>query len=371
MTSTSAPEDDDDIDDVTLEAHGLFAQGKVRIATGKTWANDTFDKYRDRMLVDLGMRLYDRDKASAGTVISSAIAFRLFLFFVPLLLFVVGVVGAFASHVSSEDASQAVGVTGVIAQQINTALNQPTSTRWLAILFGLFGMATTGRTLSRALTTASCLAWRLPVRPKASVKVISGVIGIIVGFTIVISIVNRVRNDLGLAVTGLSLLAAFAVYTVGFLGLNLLLPRTTPDPGALIPGSVLIAATMVGLQAISQLYLPDKLSRASQLYGAIGITVVTLGWFFIAGRVLVLAMVLNAVLYERFGSITQFIFELPLVRILPRHSGPVRRMFGLEQPIDVIEPVAGDDDGTATTDLPAPISLGAPPPLPPSEPKAG
>jgi uncharacterized BrkB/YihY/UPF0761 family membrane protein len=203
------------------------------------------------------------------------------------------------------------------------------------------------------------------------VKVISGVIGIIVGFTIVISIVNRVRNDLGLAVTGLSLLAAFGIYTVGFLGLNLLLPRTTPDPGALIPGSVLIAATMIGLQAVSQLYLPDKLSRASQLYGAIGITVVTLGWFFIAGRVLVLAMVLNAVLYERFGSITQFIFELPLVRILPRHSGPIRRMFGLEQPIDVIEPVAGDDDGTATTDLPAPISLGAPPPLPPSEPKAG
>ena len=56
----------------------------------------------------------------------------------------------------------------VIAQQINTALNQPTSTRWLAILLGLFGMASTGRTLSRALTTSSCLAWQLPVRPKAS-----------------------------------------------------------------------------------------------------------------------------------------------------------------------------------------------------------
>ena len=49
------------------------------------------------------------------------------------------------------------------------------------------------------------------------------------------------------------------------------------------------------MQAVSQLYLPDKFSRASQLYGAIGITVVTLGWFFIAGRVIMLAMVLNAV----------------------------------------------------------------------------
>ena len=45
------------------------------------------------------MRLYDRDRDSAGTVVSSAIAFRLFLFFVPMLLFVVGVLGFFAEHV--------------------------------------------------------------------------------------------------------------------------------------------------------------------------------------------------------------------------------------------------------------------------------
>ena len=65
------------------------------------------------------------------------------------------------------------------------------------------------------------------------------------------------------------------------------------------------------MQAVSQLYLPDRLNRASELYGAIGTTIVTLGWFFIFGRAIVLAMAVDAVIYERFGSISQFVFSLP------------------------------------------------------------
>ena len=61
----------------------------------------------------------------------------------------------------------------------------------------------------------------------------------------------------------------------------MLLPRATTEPSALLPGAVIIAGTLIGMQAVSQLYLPDRFSRASQLYGAIGTTIVTLGWFFI------------------------------------------------------------------------------------------
>ncbi len=77
------------------------------------------------------------------------------------------------------------------------------------------------------------------------------------------------------------------------------------------------------MQAVSQLYLPGRFDRASELYGAIGTTVVTLGWFFIIGRTIVLAMAVNAVVYERFGSISQFVFSLPVLRVLPRQMGVV------------------------------------------------
>ena len=43
-----------------------------------------------------------------------------------------------------------------------------------------------------------------------------------------------------------------------------------------------------------------------------------------------LSMILNAVIYERFGSISQFVFSLPLLRILPRKSGWLREFFDLD-----------------------------------------
>ena len=93
---------------------------------------------------------------------------------------------------------------------------------------------------------------------------------------------------------------------------------------------MLVGATIATMQAISQLYLPNRMGRASELYGAIGTTVVTLGWFFFLGRAIVLAMAIDAVLYERFGSITAFVFGLPVLRILPRHSTLIRRVFDLD-----------------------------------------
>ena len=68
-------------------------------------------------------------------MVSAAVAFRLFLFFVPLLLFLVGILGFFSSAVSERDVSDA-GLSGGIADQINTALSQPNSTRWIAVLVG-------------------------------------------------------------------------------------------------------------------------------------------------------------------------------------------------------------------------------------------
>ena len=92
-----------------------------------------------------------------------------------------------------------------------------------------------------------------------------------------------------------------------------------------------MALVLAGLQAVSQLYLPDRFDRASQLYGAIGTTLVTLGWFFIIGRSMMLSLSINAVVFERFGSISQFVFSLPLLRALPRRWEWFRRFFQLPE----------------------------------------
>jgi membrane protein len=324
-----APEDPP-VDGETSLWKGLIERGQNKVAAGRVQAEKTYERYKHRPLVDVAVRIYDRDRESAGTVVSAAVAFRLFLFFVPLLLFLVGLLGFFSSAVSERDVSDA-GLSGGIADQINTALSQPNSTRWVAVLVGLFGMATTGRTLSKTMVAASCLAWRLPVRPKASVKAVGAIVGLVAGVGLISLIVGRIRQELGVAVAGVSFLVALAIYVLAWMLVSIVLPRSpSTDASALLPGAVLVGLTIAGLQLVSQLYLPGRFDRASELYGAVGTTIVVLGWFFIIGRMVMVSMSVNAVIYERFGSISQFVFSLPVLRLLPRRFPKLRKPFGLE-----------------------------------------
>ena len=161
-------------------------------------------------------------------------------------------------------------------------------------------------------------------------RLVGAIVGLIAGIGLIAAIVNRIRTELGVGVATISFAGALVVYALAWVVLSMMLPRASTDPGVVLPGAVLVGITLSGMQAVSQLYLPGRLSRASELYGAIGTTIVTLGWFFILGRAMVLAMVLNAVIYERFGSISRLAFSLPVMRILPRKSAWVRRFFDLD-----------------------------------------
>jgi uncharacterized BrkB/YihY/UPF0761 family membrane protein len=300
-----------------------------RLASSQARLDELLERHRRRPVVQVSLMLYERDREMAGSVVSSALAFRLFLFVVPLLVFTVGIAGFLGDFVDESDVGQA-GIGGTLASQINSALSQPNATRWLAVLGGLFGVVLAGRTLSRVLVAASCLAWRLPVRPKASVRAIITVIGLLLGLAMALVLVNKLFDEFGIAIAGISLAAAFAVHLVIWTVMSLVLPRSSNDPGAVIPGAILVATTLTVLEAVSTLILPDRIARASQVYGAIGASLVALGWLFIVSRVMVLSLAVNAVIHERFGSVSQFVFSLPGMRWLASRSEWLRRFFDLE-----------------------------------------
>jgi membrane protein len=271
-----------------------------------------------RPIIDVAIRLYERDRDVDNSVIGAAVALRVFLFFIPLLLFVVGLAGFLGDHLSSQDASKQAGVTGGLASQIDTALNQSPGSRWTALVFGLWGGVWAGRTLSKTLGVASRRAWQLPATTKpATVRVAGAVAGLIAAVGLLTAIANRIREAHGVALSATTLILCAVGYAVAWFFVSLCLPRARSDPTALLPGALLVGAALGALQAIVQIYLPSRVSHASQLYGAIGITIVTLGWFFIIGRLMVGSFVLNAVLWERFGSLTDFVFRMPVVRRTP------------------------------------------------------
>ena len=293
---------------------------------------DRFQRYQQVPVVGVAVDLLRRDSESAGSMIGSAVAFRLFLFFVPLLLFVVGLAGFVSGHVDPDQIVRGSGISGGLGAQIRNAFHQSGNGPWVVTFLGLFGMVTAGRSLSRVLVAAANTAWRLSMTQKAPWRIVGSIAGLGGGIVLIAILVNRARNDLGVGVAGLSLGAAFAVYTVAWMFISLLLPRGTEDPGALLPGAAVFGAVLTVMEAVSQFYLPDQFTRASELYGAIGATVVTLGWFFILGRAIVIAIEINPVIYQRYGSVSGFVFSLPVLRALPRRSGRLRRFFDLDPP---------------------------------------
>lgn len=81
----------------------------------------------------------------------------------------------------ADDVADQAGVSGGLADQLQAAFDQPGSTRWAAVLLGLVGIVSTGRTLSKVMVASSSLAWRLPTTTKASLKLVGGLVGLIAG----------------------------------------------------------------------------------------------------------------------------------------------------------------------------------------------
>jgi uncharacterized BrkB/YihY/UPF0761 family membrane protein len=130
-----------------------------------------------------------------------------------------------------------------------------------------------------------------------------------------------------------------------FFLLMFVLPRKVRDPGALLPGAAMFGVAYTTLQWFMQFYLPNKVARTSDTFGDLALTVATLGNFFFIGRIMATAFVVSAVVYERWGSLSQVFFDLPGLRSIARRSRPLRRFFSLDLDHAVVAEALVEDNG--------------------------
>ena len=150
-----------------------------------------------------------------------------------------------------------------------------------------------------------------------TIRAMGALVGMLVGLGMVSVLANRIRNEAGVAISSLSFVAAVAIYGAAWVVAASTLPRRTSDPASSLPSGVLVGLTLAGLQAISQLFLPGQIERASELYGGLAATVATLGWFFFMGRSMALGFLVDAAVHDHFGGTAKALLSLPVLRAIP------------------------------------------------------
>ena len=154
--------------------------------------------------------------------------------------------------------------------------------------------------------------------------------GIVFVEVVASTIVDGIRDLGGAPAWALSWGTLVAIIGVAWFFVLLTLPRGVNDPGALLPGAIVVGVVQGPVQAVLQAYTEGRVARTTDTYGDLAVTLAILGNLFILGRIMTASFVVTAVTYERFGSLSEALFALPFVRRLPRRYRWLAEFFSLE-----------------------------------------
>lgn len=249
--------------------------------------------------VDAAFETYERDRDVNGNIFAGAVAFRLFLWLLPLTLVLV-VLLAFIVSGGGEvtDTLNSFGISNESAITIARNLSRSTSSRWWLLALGLFALYGASITVAKVVHRAHALAWgsresRLRSHPK-----VAGIVVAIAGLVFAVTgIAARVR---ALSGAGWFLrLGLLVLYTGVWIVVSWVLPHRDAPVVRLLPGAIAFALGVAGLHLLTVTYFAHKLDSASELYGGLGTAFVLLLWLYLVARLIVASAVVNATLWDR------------------------------------------------------------------------
>jgi membrane protein len=293
---------------IALDADGQAASDPGRIARARrsateleTRARREFDRARDQhATVRLAVQAFESDRRRAGGLLAGGLAYRIFLWQIPLALFLVSAFGL-ATELSGDDPAdlaRKTGMTAALAGAISQAVAASQSTRWWLLILGAVLTVWAGRGVYRGVRLVSELAWETRAPRVSSLKGSLAVTGFGVlaiamqaflpKLSEALDIPGVIRFALGLT---LASVLAFAVLR--------LLPRADAPWTSIVPGAVLTGVGMRLLGLAASTYFASRLDKSGDLYGALGLAVVMMLYLFLIARLFVAAQFLNATLYRR------------------------------------------------------------------------
>jgi uncharacterized BrkB/YihY/UPF0761 family membrane protein len=272
---------------------------------------------RDRWwLVDAVWTAAERDNRVVGNILAGAIAFRVFVFLLPLSLAVVVLVGLVAGvdRDGPRQVAESLGLSAYIVDSVQGAAEDSRRSLWVLVPIALWAVYVGSLGTAKALRSIHALAWDQPRhRPGSNLAAAGVTFGLALATVVLVGLTQWGRAH----APGLGTAAALAS-VVPFVGLWLLaswlLPHDRAAPlWALLPGALLVGGGVWLAHLASAFHLARRIDRASELYGSLGVAAALLAWLYVLGRLMVASAMLNATLWERRSS---------------RTTGPVGRSVG-------------------------------------------
>ena len=253
--------------------------------------------------VDAAFVVQSRDRAVGGNLLACAIAYRLFLWFLPLSLLVAAALGFAQASSTTQPAELAddVGLARSVVTVVADAAAQAEGSRLPLLLAALTGVYLAGSAGAKTIVAVHRFAWGMsPLGarpgPVASLAFTAAAVAVI-GFTLGAQALRRASPGVGLTAT----LAIGLGFAALWLGASVVLPHGDAPWTRLVPGALFLGAGTQLVHLATVYYLAGKLQKSSELYGSLGVAAtLLLGLYFLA-RLIVGAAVLNATLWEQSG----------------------------------------------------------------------
>lgn len=251
--------------------------------------------------------VYETERDLGGGLIAGGVAFRIFLWLVPLGLVVAALLSFWVEHDEDglEEASREFGIGAAAAQAAAEALQTGDRNAALVLLLGLVTLAWFSLSAVRALVLAHALAWQLkPPRIRRPIRVIALFNGLFVAYVATSVGVAWLREQLGTA-SVLGVAFTLAASTGIVLTAMWLLPRRATTIRDLLPGALLVAVGVQVIQIAVLFYFAPRLGRSEETYGALGTAATMLVWLYVISRLITGAAFLNSTLWLRRNEVRQ------------------------------------------------------------------
>lgn len=269
-------------------------------ATTERLARRAQDERPRHRSVDAVFEMVERDGEVGGGIIAGALAYRMFIWLLPLALVLVAGLGlaADARSESPEDAAGALGLEGLVSSSIASAADSPN--RWYALLIGIPVLVWATRSLLRVLIGAHRLVWTDARTRAQKPKLVASLqfLALLLCFGLVSTAASAIRawsTWPGVAAT----LVALVPYAALWVLVAVQLPHRDAPWEALVPGALVLALGLEVLHAVIVYVITPWALAKEGTYGALGVAAALLVGLFLISRLVVASAVVNATLWDR------------------------------------------------------------------------